>query len=82
MSATHDFTKPHWGHNVEFLTMSDDGKEAVALVFGPPVDVGDYLIFSNKNSTTRYRVTENLGRGFGPIDMRKVKLVFDPREAK
>jgi hypothetical protein len=75
----HDFTKTRWGHNVEFISMSDDGRSADAFVFGPHTPPGDYLILKNGEGTTRYQVVENKGRGMGPHDMRRVSLVFAPR---
>ena len=75
----HDYTKTRWGHNVEFISISDDGSSADAFVFGPHVPPGDYLILKNGEGTTRYQVVENKGRGVGPSDMQRVSLVFSPR---
>ena len=75
----HDFTKPQWGHSVEFIALTDDGLRADAFVFGPHIPPGDYLILKNGEGTTRYQVLENKGRGMGPSDMQRVSLVFSPR---
>lgn len=78
-SVTHDYTKTSWGHNISFITVSEDGNSAVVVGHGYGVKKGDYLLLANgSSSTTRYRVEE--WRQARPADCWRAHIVFDPRQ--
>jgi len=78
-SVTHDYTKPTWGHNITFLTVSEEGTVGTVLGYGHGVKKGDFLLLANgPTETTRYRVQK--WHQARPADCWRARIVFAPRQ--
>lgn len=76
---THDYTQLYWGHNITFISISEDGKTASVVGHGLGVKVGDYLILANgPRATTRYRIKKLKWKR--PADCWSANIEFAPRE--
>ena len=77
--ATHDYTRPTWGHAVTVLAVERAGERLRVCGFGHRVEDGDMLLLPNGEETTRYRV-ELLRRCRDPQDQWFAELSFAPRK--
>lgn len=78
---THDYTQLRWGHNIEFIRISDDGCQARIVGFGQGVGQDDYLVLANgPDQTTRYRITQFEQQR--PNDCWSADIEFAPRGAQ
>lgn len=80
--VTHDYTddRRDWGHDIHY-ELIDGGMKLDAIGHSQArIQVGDYLIFTNRRSgaTTRYCV-ESVKHMLDPHDMFSAMLVFAPR---
>lgn len=66
-----------WGHSITY-TPYDDHSPFTALGFGRGISEGDYLLLSNKDSTTRYKVA-SISYFHNVTDQWAALLVFAPR---
>lgn len=76
---THDYTVRYWGHSYEILRLIDDGAKVSICGHGLGIRTGDFVIFTNKCGTTRYKVLEIEYRG-DPNDMWFATMEFAPRQ--
>lgn len=75
---THDYTQLRWGHNIEFIHISEDGRHARVVGFGHGVCQDDFLVLANgPGCTTRYRITQFEHRR--PSDCWRAHIEFAPR---
>ncbi len=80
MSQTHDFTMAYWGHNVNVMTIRENGQRiSVAGWTSPHPHADDFLILPNGSSSTRYRLLSVRPAG-QPGDMWFGEAVFAARQ--
>lgn len=75
---THDYTQRTWGHDFYIKEVIDGGMSLRIGGWGSGIEDGDYLIFPNKNETTRYQVG-SIKYMRDPPDMWFADVVFAPR---
>jgi len=81
-AMTHDYTSKMrgWGHDIMY-TVVDEGRQLQAMGWGYNIKRGDYILLSNEQRYTRYRVGDiNYFRD--PSDMWQATLIFDPRKSR
>lgn len=77
--ATHNYSRPVWGHACEVTAIRDGGAEVDGHGWGRGIEVGDFLILDDRQgATTRYRVDE-IRYCHDPGDMWFATLAFAPR---
>lgn len=79
LPATHDYSKPTWGHAVTVTSVDESHDTAKVIGFGHGVKTGDYLILpGGAGRTTRYRITKWEQKR--PADCWAADIEFAPRE--
>lgn len=77
---THDYRDERrcWGHDITYRPTANDGLAASG--WGSGIADGDYVLLSNGDADTRYRV-ETISYSRDPSDMWRASLSFAPRPA-
>lgn len=82
-TTVHDFGPGHrcWGHNYEIMNVIDGGQRLRLAVWSSTRPrVGDHMLLSNKDHSTRYQITNvDYPPHMDPDDMYFVDASFDPR---
>ncbi len=74
---THDYTNRYWGHDYAITQLFP--KNVIALTgWGRGLEVGDFIILENEESSTRYKLLE-VDYLLNPSDMWHAKAKFAPR---
>ena len=77
---THDYRdhNRYWGHDIVFRPI-DGGHKASASGWGNGLKRGDYILMSNGDGETRYKI-DKIEYCLDPTDMWHADLSFAPRQ--
>ena len=75
----HDYTKRYWGHDFAILDIEKEGQVIEASGWGLGLDKGDYVLFPNDESSTRYKI-KKIRYTLDPQDMWFATMKFAPRK--
>lgn len=81
--ATHDYTRPQWGHDCYVQDVRANGESVTLIGWGKGIVADDYLILNqpdNTKRTTRYQIYEIVYYS-APPDMWRAEARFAPRQA-